>query len=347
MARSVDSNATSGRIVARRHGDPDVLEWKEVPLPLPGSGEVRIELEAASVNFTDTLVRRGLYPMARKLPVTPGYDFVGRIDALGEGVDKWKVGDRVADMVVTGGYSKHIICKASDPVRVPESVDPAEAATLVLSGVTAYQLIYRAASVRPGMTVLVHAAGGAVGRCMVELLQELAVNVYGTAREIHHEAMAEMGATPIDYTTTDWEAEASRLVPEGFHVVYDSVGEDGYRKSYRCLRRRGKLVAFGLTAKLKSGKANPMGDFLRLGFWRLIPNGRSVGFYFIRNKGGRKRRAYSEDLAVLFAMLERREIHPEVEERLPLTEAAEAHRRVEAGGLQGKLVLVNPDVSSL
>lgn len=340
-----EDNRTNGRIVVRRHGGPEVLEWLEEPIPLPGENEVRVRLEAACANFTDVLVRRGLYPGARKLPVTPGYDFLGRVDAVGDRVSEWKVGDRVADLLVTGGYTEHLIREATNLVRVPESVDAAEAATLVLAWVTAYQLIHRSASVDAGAKVLVHAAGGAVGRAMLVLLEKERAEVYGTARAHHHDFLRSHNATPIDYTEGDWEVRASELVPDGYDVVFDSVGESGYRKSWRSVSRGGKLVAYGFTDMVVTGRGSAAAAFARMALWSLLPNGRRVGFYAISNRGRRKRARYSEDLSALLSMLDRGEIQPQVEDRLPLRDAPQAHRRIEAGGLHGKLVLFGPDQS--
>lgn len=331
----------SGRIVVHEHGGPEVLEWELGPLPEPGPGEVRIRVEAACANFTDVLVRRGLYPSARKTPVTPGYDFVGRIEALGEGVEGWRVGDRVADLLVVGGYSEHLVRRADDLVRVPEAADAGQAAALVLTWTTAYQLLHRAGTVAPGMKILIHAAGGAVGRAMLDLLAGLdgQVQVYGTAREHHHDFLRSRGATPIDYTVRDWKEQADALLPGGFDLVYDSVGTGGYRKSWRSLRPGGKLVAFGFTDKAQTGRGSLAANFLRLFLWRLLPNRRRATFYAISNRGKRKRRAYTEDLTTLLAMLEQGAIQPAIADRLPLRQAAAAHRRIERGGLRGKLVL--------
>ena len=152
-------------VQVRRFGGPDELEAVDAPLPTAGRGEVRVRVLASSVQYTDVLIRRHLYPqtMHRRPPFVMGYDVVGEIDQLGEGVDGLQIGDRVADMTVVGSNTDYRTLWANDVAHVPVGVDAAEAATLILSWTTAYQLLHRAARVQRGQRVLVHGAAGAVG----------------------------------------------------------------------------------------------------------------------------------------------------------------------------------------
>src|SRR5215510_13338695 len=176
------------RIAAQRNrvvqvtgfGEPDRLEVIEAPLPTAGRDEVRVRVLASGVEYTDTLIRRHLYPQtsARRPPFVMGYDVVGEIDQLGEGVSGFQPGDRVADMTVVGSNAAYRTLSASDLTRVPAGVDPAEAATLILSWMTAYQLLHRAARVQPGQRVLVHGAAGAVGQALLVLSRQAGVEVW-------------------------------------------------------------------------------------------------------------------------------------------------------------------------
>src|SRR5690349_7045101 len=163
---------TRNRVVqVRRFGGPDGLEVVEAPLPNAGRGEVRVRVLASGLEYTDVLIRRHLYPQTatRRPPFVLGYDVVGEIDQIGDGVSGFQLGDRVADMTVLGSNAAYRTLKADGLTRVPAGVDPAEAATLILSWTTAYQLLHRAARVQQGRRVLVHGAAGAVGQALLIL----------------------------------------------------------------------------------------------------------------------------------------------------------------------------------
>src|SRR5215468_10070156 len=210
----------------RRFGDPGGLEVVEAPLPTAGPGEVRVRVLASGVEYTDTLIRRHLYPQtaARRPPFVMGYDVVGEIDQLGDGVSGFRLGDRVADMTVLGSNAVFRTLRASELTRVPVGVDAAEAATLILSWMTAYQLLHRAAMVQRGQRVLVHGAAGAVGQALLVLGRLAGLELWGTARGEHAPLIRELGATPIDYQREDF----TRVLPGGFDVVFDGVAKAGY-----------------------------------------------------------------------------------------------------------------------
>ena len=152
-----------------RFGGPDGLEVVDAPLPTAGRGEVRVRVLASSLNYTEVLIRRHLYPQTMRLrpPFVMGYDVVGEIDQIGDGVRDFQIGDRVADMTVVGSNAEYRTLRAGDVARVPAGVDAAEAATLILSWTTAYQLLHRAARVQRGQCALVQGAAGAVsGACL-------------------------------------------------------------------------------------------------------------------------------------------------------------------------------------
>src|SRR5215470_1772860 len=198
-------------VQVRRFGDPDGLDVADAPLPTAGRGEVRVRVLASGLEYTDVLIRRHLYPqtMRRRPPFVMGYDVVGEIDQLGEGVSGFQVGDRVADMTVIGSNAAYRTLRADRLTRVPSGVDPTEAATLILSWTTAYQLLHRAARVQRGQRVLVHGAAGAVGQALLVLGQLAGVELWGTARGAHAALIRKLGATPIDYQHEDF----TRVLP--------------------------------------------------------------------------------------------------------------------------------------
>ena len=188
-------------VQVRRFGGPDALEVVDAPLPTAGLGEVRVRVLASSVVYTDVVIRRHLYPQTIYLrpPFVLGYDVVGEIDRLGDGVSGFQLGDRVADMTVVGSNVAYRTLRADQLTRVPAGVDAAEAATLILSWTTAYQLLHRAAQVQRGQRVLVHGAAGAVGQALLVLGRMAGLELWGTARGEHAALVRELGAAPIDY----------------------------------------------------------------------------------------------------------------------------------------------------
>ena len=212
----------------RRFGGPDELEVVDAPLPTAGRGEVRVRVLASSVEYTDVVIRRHLYPWVfRRPPFVMGYDVVGEIDQLGDGVSGFHLGDRVADMTVLGSNAAYRTLRASDLTRVPAGVDAAEAAALILSWTTAYQLLHRSARVQRGQRALVQGAAGAVGQALLALGKMAGLELWGTAHGEQGALVRELGATPIDYQREDF----TRVLPVGFDVVFDGIGEDGYRRS--------------------------------------------------------------------------------------------------------------------
>ena len=326
-------------VLLEHYGEPESLHVVDVPLPTPGPGEVRIRVLAASVNYTETLIRRRLYPQtaAYRVPFIMGYDVVGEIDALGPDVTTWKVGDRVADMTVTGSDALYRTLRSSDVTRVPPDVDPAEAATLILSWTTAYQLLHRSAEVRAGQRILVHGAGGAVGQALLSLGKLAGVQAWGGAHAKYATVLRDLGATPIDYDRQDF----TRVVPGGFNVVFDGIGEDGYRRSFAAVKPGGLLVAIGYSAgaQAKQGMFAVLGAICRLYLWGWLPGGKRTRFFSINAMRARHPEWFKEDLAHLFELLRQGRIRPKVAERIGLSQIVEAHRRLEAGGLEGKLVV--------
>ena len=327
-----------------RFGDADGLEVVDAPMPVAGRGEVRVRVLASSVVYTDVVIRRHLYPQTihRQVPFVLGYDVVGEIDQLGEGVTGFRLGERVADMTVIGSNASYRTLRAEDLTRVPDGVDAAEAATLILSWTTAYQLLHRSARVQQGQRVLVHGAAGAVGQALVVLGKMAGLELWGTARGDHAALVRGLGATPIDYQHEDF----TRVLPGGFDVVFDGISEEGGRRSLEALKPGGELCSFGYTASVqaKRGMVAILRSMANLYVSRWLPGGKRVHFYSINAMRARHPAWFREDLARLFGLLAAGSIQPRVAERISFDEVAEAHRRLEAGGLEGKLVLC-PDLS--
>jgi len=233
------------QVVISEHGGPEVLTLvRHATLPTPGPGEVRIKVLAAGVSFTDTMVRKGIYPgVEAELPYSPGYDLVGVVDALGEGVADFCVGQRVADLSVWGAYTDYAIRPVDHFVPVPEGIDSADAVSLILSYTTAYQMLHRVAQVGAGQTVLIHGASGGVGTALAQLGRAAGVTMYGTASTAKQEYVAGLGVEPIDYKTEDF---VSRVMTEtdqrGVDAVFDAISVDNFERSFTTLKPGGSLV---------------------------------------------------------------------------------------------------------
>lgn len=322
------------RMTAR--GSTDVLEVvRDQAVPVPGTGEVRVRVEASSVQFTDTMIRRGKYPDVRDAtPFCPGYDLVGIVDAVGPEVTAWTPGDRVADLCVIGGNARYAIRPADRLVRVPESVDAAVATTLVLSWLTAHQVIFRIAGLSAGQRLLVVGGAGAVGQAAIQLAAAAGIEVWATASDRHHDLIRGLGATPLP--RDDWQAQVAHL--DGFDAVIDGVAADAYRSTHAAVKPGGTFVPIGMSALLERTPSLILA-IARAVLWSLLPGRRRTDFYSITKTRKQHPEWYAEDLASLFDALAAGQIQPTVAERLTLDQVAHAHMRLEGGGLTGKLVL--------
>lgn len=341
------------QVVISEPGGAEVLQVIEVsPLPEPGPGEVRIRVIATSASFTDVIVRRGLYPgIEAELPYPPGYDLVGVVDKLGAGVTGLEPGQRVADLTVWGAYTEYAIRPAAGLVPVPDELPADEAVVLVLAYVTAYQMMFREADVKPGQAVLIHGASGAVGTALAQLGRVAGLTMYGTASASKHDFVRAMGVIPIDYRSQDFVAVINAATDGmGVDAAFDAIGADNFARSYSVLAPGGILVEYGLyNATLAGGQLDLVGEFLTMQWqhfkWSWFPEqDRRYTFYSIGDVREAQPDWFLEDLASLFELTVEGNIQPEIWQRMPLTEAAEAHRQIEAGSVQGKIVLqVSPD----
>ena len=328
----------------KQFGGPEGLEVIDAPLPAAKPGEVRVRMLASGLEYTDVVIRRHIYAqtMSRRPPFVMGYDVVGQIDQLGEGVTGFQLGERVADMTVVGSNAEYRTLRAKDLTRVPAGVDVAEAATLILSWTTAYQLLHRAAKVKGGERVLVHGAAGAVGQALVVLGKLAGLEIWGTARGEHAQLVRELGATPIDYKREDF----TRVLEGGFDVVFDGVGEDAFRRSFAAVKPGGMVCAYGYSSRVQEKRhlAGTLAWMARTFLWRKVrswfPGGKRVYLYSINAMRAMHPAWFKEDLGRLFELLATGAIKPRVAERVDFDHVIEAHRKLEAGGLDGKLVLL-------
>ena len=229
-----------------RTGGPEVLELVEIDTPTPGPGQILIRHEAIGINFIETYQRTGLYPV--KLPAIPGGEVAGLVEAVGEGVTRFNVGDRVATTNAGGAYAEASLVRADRAVAIPESISTKVAAAILLKGMTTEALVRRTYPVKSGETVLVHAAVGGVGQIMTQWLKAIGATVIAT---VGSEAKAEkahaLGADHVIlYREQDVAAEVRRITGGvGVPVAFDSVGKDTFEGTLASLARRGLFVSFG------------------------------------------------------------------------------------------------------
>jgi len=331
------------RVVVTRHGGPEVLQLMEEDLPEPQPGEVRVKVLAAGVSAYDLMFRgSGSFPGTPKVPFTLGIDVVGVVDKLGEEVSTLEMGQTVAGATFClgsfGGYAEFVCLPPSELVPVPTGLDPAEAVCLVVNYLTAYNVMHQVAKVRSGERILVQGAAGGVGTALLELGRLAGLEMYGTASNYNHELVSGLGATPIDYRTEDFVDRIRALTGDGVDAVFDPIG--GARqlwRSYRALRKGGRLVWFGVAAAKRQGlRVIPLSLVMRT-LLALIPDGKSAPMTPDLSKDNAW---YRETLAELLDLLAAGKIKPVVAERVPLAEAARAHELLERGGYRGKVVLV-------
>src|SRR5947207_7904147 len=242
------------RIIVTHYGGPDELRVVEEECPEPKDGEVRVRVLAAGVSLPDIMARQGIHPETPRVPFTPGWDLVGVVDRLGSGVSGIKPGQIVAAMPIHGAYAEFVCLPQRELVPVPSGLDAAEAVSIVLNYITAYQMLQRSAKVRPGQRVLIHGAGGGVGTALLQLGRLAGLEMYGTCSSRGASAVSDLGGVPIDYQHQDFVKEIHRLTREGVDVVFDGIGGTHMWRSRQALRPGGKVVAYGLTGSLRGGR---------------------------------------------------------------------------------------------
>lgn len=319
------------RIRVYEFGGPEKLTYEDGPLPQPGLGQVLVKNAAIGVNYIDTYHRTGWYKLP--LPLTPGVEAAGSVEAVGEGVTEFKPGDRVAFFTGPGHYSEYSTPPADRCVPIPAGLDERFATAALIQGMTAYVLTRETFHLQPGQVALVHAAAGGVGLLLTQLARECGARVIATVSTEAKAALArEAGADDVIlYTQTDFEAETRRLTDgQGVHVVYDSVGKTTFEKGLNVLRPRGMMVLFGAS----SGPA-PLLDPNALGGKGSLYVTRPSLFHYVAARDALLAAAGQVFDRVLAGRLK---LH--IDRTYPLAEAAQAHRDLESRATTGKLLLI-------
>ncbi|MFB3908906.1 MAG: medium chain dehydrogenase/reductase family protein [Candidatus Eisenbacteria bacterium] len=340
------------RIVVTRYGGPDVLQVVEEECPEPKHGEVRVRVQAAGVSLPDIMAREGTHPETPRVPFTPGWDLVGAVDRLGEGVSGFEPGQTVVAMPIHGAYAEFVCLPQEELVVVPPGLDAAEAVSLVLNYITAHQMMHRSAKVERGQRVLIHGAAGGVGTALLQLGLLADLEMYGTCSSRGASVVSGLGGIPIDYRDQDFVEEIHRFTGDGVDVVFDPIGGAHLWRSRKALRRGGRVVGYGLLTSLRgeglgSGRPGSRQRFRGTatfvlyiaGGW-LLPGRKRVVPYSIQTLKRLKPAWFRQDLMTLFDLLREQKVKPLIAGRFPIAEARQAQELLGKGGVAGKIVLV-------
>lgn len=321
----------SRAFVVREHGGPEQLKLEELELPAPGPGQLRVRNRAIGLNFIDVYQRTGLY--ATPLPFVAGNEGAGEVMAVGPGVTDFAPGDRIAYQGPIGAYADERLLPADKAVPLPEAISFETAAAALLKGATAFYLLHWTHALKAGETVLIHAAAGGTGQILVQWAKAIGARVVATAgSEEKCELVRNLGADlVINYKAGDFVAGVKDFTQgQGVDVVYDGVGKATFEASLDCLRVRGLMVSFG-------NASGPV-SLPRLGILA------EKGSLFVTRPTGAAYFRTAEDLrtaaSALFDMIAAGRINVAIDQRLPLTDAVEAHRALEARETTGSTVLI-------
>jgi NADPH:quinone reductase-like Zn-dependent oxidoreductase len=329
-----------------RHGGPEVLEVREIAAPEPGPGQVRVKLRFAGLNFSDVMARQGMYPDAPPPPCVVGYEGSGDIEAVGEGVDRARIGERVMVLTRFNGQAEMVCVPSAQALRISDAMTYEDAAALPVVYLTAYHMLFRISHLRPKMRVLVHMAGGGVGIAALQLCRTVEdVETFGTASAAKHDAIRAEGCThPIDYRNKDYAEEVRRLTDnKGVDLVLDPLGGRDWKKGIDLLRPAGMLIAFGF-ANMSTGETRSVWNmatqivgvpmFTPLG---LMDKNRAVAGVNVGHLWD-ELEMLTEEARELLALYERGLIKPRIDAIVPIERAAGAHARLTGRQNVGKVL---------
>ena len=261
------------------------------------------------------------------------------VDKNGDQAGKFKPGQLVADMTVTGAYSQFICLPEKNLIPVPADVDPAEATALILSWTTAFQMLHRIAKIKKGQRVLVHGASGAVGQALLQLGKRYNLDMYGTASKEKHELVSQHNATAVDYKNQDFGNVLRKKTGKTFNAIFDAIGGENFKKSFNLLKPGGILVAYGFYNTVTGKGGSIPTDFMRLMILSIIPNGRKAKFYSIGALRKKHPDWFKQDLKKLLELLKNNNIKPLIGSYFSLDNTVEAHKLIETSKQHGKIII--------
>jgi synaptic vesicle membrane protein VAT-1 len=330
-----------------KHGGPQSFQVRETPDPTPRSGQVRVRVRAAGINFAELLASQDLYPGAPKPPCVLGYEAAGVVDAVGDGVDAALIGKRVIALSNWGAHAELLCVPQRSVALMPEAMPFEEGAALPVNYITAYHMLHRVANARSGESLLIHQAAGGVGLAVLQLGRNIGgLTTFGTSSAGKHDLLRLHGCThPIDYRTTDYAVEVRRLTNDaGVDIVLDALGGADWKKGYDLLKPCGRLICFGF-ANLVGGDRRSLIRVLgqvrrvpRFSPLEMMPRNRTVAGVNI-GKLMSSPDILTEEMADLMRLYAAGAIKPHVDAAIPVADAVSAFMRLREGKNVGKVVL--------
>ena len=334
--------------VIRRHGPPEVFEWREMPEPVPGEGDVCIRVHAIGINFADLLARMGLYPGAPKPPFIPGLELSGMVEVAPPArAGALRVNDHVLALTNFNAYAERVVVPARQVFRIPEGMSFEHAAAIPVNYLTAYHAMFQMGNLQPGDRILIHGAAGGVGIAAVQLARTRKLIIFGTAGPGKQQFLKKIGVHhPLDYTREDFVHEVRRIAPDGIEMVMDPIGGESYARSARCLGPTGRLVVYGFSSAAGPEAKRNLWRGLRA-LWRtprfhplslMSKNLSVIGVHLgrLETRGALLRR----ELEHIFRLYAAGRLQPVIAKTFPLQEAPAAHHFIHARLNIGKVLLL-------
>lgn len=338
-------------VTITRHGPPSVLEVREYPDPVPGKGQIRIDVAASGLNFAEVSARQGLYPDMPKTPCVMGYEVGGVVEAVGEGVTGLAVGDRVVALTRFGGHASKVAVDQELALKMPAKMTMSDAAAIPVNYLTAHHMLFHVGTVHPGSTLVIHMAAGGVGTAVLQLVKGIAdLTIIGTASAQKHDYLRKLGCThPIDYRHQDYAEEIRKITHgRGADIILDPLGGPHWRKSWDLLAPAGRMVAFGFSSVVSGSKMNVLrvaGQVIQTPLFSPMGamdknrsmQGVNMGHLWSESRVMRRQ------LERVVALYDEGIVQPHIHARVPFSEAARAHEMIEGRQNVGKIVLVPDD----
>jgi len=335
--------------IIKQFGTAEALTIVENEVPEPKSDEVRVKIEAASLTSTDLTIRKGLYPLLKlNPPFVLGYDFVGKIDKVGSEVIDFQKGERVAGICQIGGHSDYINVAPTTLLRVDSSLESEKVACLVQIGVTAYQMYHHFAKVRAGDRFLIHGGSGAVGNLLVQLCRLNEVQAVATASNAKQDFVRNLSGIPIDYQAANYAAQLKKEAGDGFDAALDFTNQKSINRSFRLLKKGGRLILSGLLNTQQQVEKKTFWSFLKFGLefggmmlkkarWNQFTS-KDVHFFGIVDSRNDHPDRYQNDFTKLLRLVENGQLHLHFA-TYKLEEARQAQLDLENGKIRGQLIL--------
>jgi len=326
------------KVVLTKIGGPDALVIQDAEIPEPRAHEILIKVDKAGVAFDDVMMRHGRYPKAPSLPYTPGYDVCGFVTQKGGEVTDFEIGDKVVALTQFGGYAEYATAHSGNAVKIPMEMDSSEAVALGLNYISAYDMLTRYNTPKPGSSLLVYSAAGGVGTAVLQIAKSMGLKIYGAASAGKLALLKQLGAIPLDRDEKLLSERVHELEPEGVDMVLDPVGGEHWRKALGLIKKGGSLIGYGFLSMFDHDK--PVSNLYELGksllSIKVFNYGRKFHHYNIMPWN---HKAIRESMEAVVRMYTEGKIKPVIGKVYSLMDARKAHEDLATGKATGKLVL--------